>query len=164
MRGHDALKPSFHLRPGGASLSDLGTAAGAYLLLVELPEPLALTLAGKQCVLTPGRHAYCGSAYGPGGLAARLARHLRADKRPHWHIDRLTAAGSIAAVYAQPEGRECDLVAALRRLPGTTIPLPGFGSSDCRTCPAHLVKVPADENLAKLPGLCRVLPSRKGAG
>ena len=161
MRGNDALKPSFHLRPEGASLTDLGTATGAYLLLVELPKPLALRLAGKQRLLTPGRHAYCGSAYGPGGLAARLARHLRADKRPHWHIDRLTAAGSIAAVYAQPGGRECDLVASLLRLPGTRIPLPGFGSSDCRSCPAHLVKVPADVDL---PGLCGVLPGREGAG
>lgn len=137
---------------------------GAYLLLVELSDPLALSLAGRPRVLRPGVHAYCGSAHGPGGLAARLARHLRADKRPHWHVDRLTVAGRVAALYARPEGRECDLVKALLSLPGTAIPLPGFGSSDCRACPAHLVEVPADKELPDLPGLCRIRPDGVGAG
>lgn len=162
MPGNDTLKSSFHLHSEGTSLSDLGATPGAYLLLVELPDPLALSLAGKQRVLAPGRHAYCGSAYGPGGLAARLTRHLRAEKRPHWHIDRLTAASRIAALYAKPEGQECDLVTALLGQSGTRIPLPGFGSSDCRACPAHLVEVPAYEELPNLAGLRRVLQGTDG--
>ncbi len=158
------MKPSFHLHPEGASLSDLGATPGAYLLLVELSKPLSLTLAGKPRVLRPGCHAYCGSACGPGGLAARLARHLRAEKRPHWHIDRLTAAGRIGPVFAWPGGSECGLVTALCRLPGARIPLPGFGSSDCRACPAHLVQLPASQDLPDLPGLCRVLPGADSEG
>jgi hypothetical protein len=35
------------------------------------------------------------------------------------------------------------LVRGLLDLPGTSVPLPGFGSSDCRSCPAHLVALPA---------------------
>jgi hypothetical protein len=38
---------------------------------------------------------------------------------------------------------ECAWSQALARLPGTRIPAPGFGSSDCRcACPAHLVAFP----------------------
>jgi len=41
--------------------------------------------------LEPGFYAYVGSAYGPGGLQARLAHHLEPTDRPHWHIDYLRA-------------------------------------------------------------------------
>ncbi len=132
---------------------------GAYILVVALDRPLDPGLTGRSDGLAPGLYAYCGSAYGPGGLAARLARHLRPDKRPHWHIDRLTAAGRILAAYAQPGGSECALMEALRKLPNTRIPLPGFGSSDCRRCPAHLIQVPAGFASA-LPGLPRIAPGR----
>ena len=93
---------------------------------------------------------------GDPALAARLALHLRPDKRPHWHIDRLTAAGRIVAVYARPGGSECALFGALHRLPDTRTPLPGFGSSDCRRCPAHLVQVPTGFEAPSLAGLIRI--------
>ena len=136
---------------------DLQGRPGAYLLVLELDGPLALTIAGRPGSLGPGLYAYCGSAYGPGGLGARLARHLGPDKRPHWHIDRLTAAGRVLAAYAQPGGSECALVAALRALPETRVPLPGFGSSDCRRCPAHLIEI--SKGIASpLAGLIRIDP------
>ncbi len=113
---------------------------GAYVLLIELGAPLALEVAS----LPAGRYAYCGSAYGPGGLRARIGRHLRADKTLRWHVDRLTAAGRIVAFRAVPGGRECDLLDRLLEAPGAAVPVPGFGSSDCRRCPAHLVALPAD--------------------
>ena len=117
---------------------------GAYLLLIELAAPLALDIPSLgAATLPPGRYAYGGSAYGPGGLRARIGRHLRRDKALRWHIDRLTAAGRAIGLRAVPGGRECDLVRGLLDLPGTSVPLPGFGSSDCRSCPAHLVALPA---------------------
>ena len=117
---------------------------GAYLLLIELAAPLALEIPRLgAATLGPGRYAYGGSAYGPGGLRARIGRHLRAEKTPRWHVDRLTAAGQVVGVRAVPGGRECMLVRDLLTVPGTSVPLPGFGSSDCRTCPAHLVRLPA---------------------
>ncbi len=116
---------------------------GAYLLLIELAAPLALEIPRfGAAILPPGRYAYGGSAYGPGGLRARIGRHLRADKTPRWHVDRLTAAGQVVGVRAVPGGRECALLRALLELPGTSVPIPGFGSSDCRACPAHLVALP----------------------
>ena len=116
---------------------------GAYLLLIELAAPLALKIPRLgAATLAPGRYAYGGSAYGPGGLRARIGRHLRAKKISHWHVDRLTAAGRVVGVRAVRGARECDLVRGLLELPGASVPVPGFGSSDCRACPAHLVMLP----------------------
>ncbi len=121
---------------------------GAYVLLIELGAPLALEVASlPRAVLPAGRYAYCGSAYGPGGLKARIGRHLRADKVLRWHVDRLTAAGRIVDVRAVPDGRECDLLDRLLEAPGASVPVPGFGSSDCRRCPAHLLALPGDFQL-----------------
>ncbi len=117
---------------------------GAYVLLIELGAPLALEVASLACAVLPaGRYAYCGSAYGPGGLKARIGRHLRADKAHRWHVDHLTGAGRIVDFRAVPGGRECDLLDRLLEAPGAVVPVPGFGSSDCRACPAHLVALPA---------------------
>ncbi len=116
---------------------------GAYVLLIELGAPLALEVAS----LPAGRYAYCGSAYGPGGLKARIGRHLRRDKPMRWHVDHLTKAGRVVDVQAVPGGRECDLLARVLEMAGASVPVPGFGSSDCRRCPAHLVALPDDFDL-----------------
>ncbi len=129
----------------------LPSAPGAYALFVELERALALeaaSLGGSE--LAPGRYAYCGSAHGPGGLKARIGRHLRRGKAPHWHVDRLTAAGRILALGLAPKGRECDLVEGLSRHSGVDVPLAGFGSSDCRRCPAHLLRLAPDVDIARL--------------
>lgn len=126
---------------------------GAYLLLIELAAPLALEIPRLgAATLAPGRYAYGGSAYGPGGLRARIGRHLRSDKVPRWHVDRLTLAGRVIGVRPVPGGRECALVRDLLEMSGTSVPVPGFGSSDCRACPAHLVRLPAGFEPGNLPG------------
>jgi Uri superfamily endonuclease len=111
-------------------------------------------------MLSPGCYAYIGSARGPGGLRARLARHVRASKPLRWHIDYLTAAAPVIHIYyrAIPTPLECRWAQVLAGLPGATIPAPGFGSSDCRNgCAAHLMRLPYDYELpelaALLPGL-----------
>ncbi len=86
----------------------------------------------------------CGSARGPGGLRARLSRHFRKEKRLHWHVDQLTAVAAIKGVWIAEGGDECALNAALGALP---TPLPGFGSSDCPRCVAHLRRIPAGARL-----------------
>nr|WP_294519010.1 GIY-YIG nuclease family protein [uncultured Rhodopila sp.] len=107
---------------------------------MTLPEPLSLTLSGRpEAELQPGRYLYAGSARGPGGLRSRLMRHQRADKTLHWHIDRLTVAGTVQGAWIFPGGDECAIIAALRHLP---VPVPGFGSSDCRACVSHLLRWP----------------------
>jgi len=123
----------------------MATDRGAYLLVIDLDRPLALDIATlRSATLPPGRYVYCGSAYGPGGLAARVGRHLRRDKPIRWHIDRVTAAGRVSSVGLAPGGSECDLFSRVLATKGAHVPLPGFGNSDCRRCPAHLAAVEAD--------------------
>ncbi|MEE8332606.1 MAG: DUF123 domain-containing protein, partial [Alphaproteobacteria bacterium] len=65
---------------------------GAYALLILLKRRFAGNIGALGRVdLPPGAYLYLGSARGPGGLRARLARHARRGKRLHWHVDRLTA-------------------------------------------------------------------------
>lgn len=122
------------------SADALPAGPGAYVLIIDCAEPVPLDIATLAATDLPaGRYAYAGSARGPGGIRARVGRHLRADKKPHWHIDRLTARAKIVDVRAYPGGRECDLVTELLSRPGAHAPVPGFGSSDCRDCVSHLV-------------------------
>jgi Uri superfamily endonuclease len=128
----------------------LPAAGGAYVVEFHLEKAGILTI-GKlgQAFFSAGLYLYMGSAAGPGGLRARLGRHLRpAAARPHWHIDYLhRAARPAACAYlALPPGGapgsplECLWSQALAALPGAGLPLAGFGASDCRAgCCAHLV-------------------------
>ena len=134
--------PAFHRKA-----ATLPATTGAYLLIVRLRDPLLLTLPGRpQITLSAGRYLYSGSARGPGGVRARVGRHMRRDKRQRWHIDRLTSAGRVIGCWVFPDGDECALIARLAALP---VPVPGFGSSDCPRCRSHLlfwprgVKLPA---------------------
>jgi len=113
--------------------------AGAYLLLLRLDRPLDL-VRPAAARLAPGWYVYAGSARGPGGLRGRLARHLRSGKRPHWHVDQVTSAAGASAGLAYPGRSECGLVAGLVDGGGFGVPVPGFGSSDCRICESHLLR------------------------
>lgn len=124
---------------------DLPTEKGAYALLIRLPRRLRTSVGSLGRVDFPaGDYFYLGSAYGPGGLRARLRRHLRVSKKVHWHVDHLTKAGDIVDIIAVPAGRECDLVDRVLPCAGVSVPINGFGSSDCPRCPAHLLYVSDD--------------------
>jgi Uri superfamily endonuclease len=121
---------------------EIGNRTGAYLLTLRLPHavgPEAPRPLSHSHSIEPGCYVYAGSAYGPGGLAARLRRHLRPSKAVHWHIDRLTMHADGMAALAVPDGRECKLVEALLRTRRFGIAIPGFGSTDCRNCESHLL-------------------------
>ncbi len=125
------------------ALEDLPTGPGAYALLLRLTEPVeAPARAFPSAVLTPGTYLYAGSAWGPGGIRARVLRHARRRKAQHWHVDRLTRVADLMTVIAFPGGHECEVIERARALPGTSVPIRGFGSSDCRSCAAHLLAVP----------------------
>jgi Uri superfamily endonuclease len=74
-------------------------------------------------------------------LEKRVQRHLRKEKKFHWHIDYLTTWNfvKIQKVYIRESDRkeEC-LIAEIVSKYG--IPIAGFGSSDCR-CISHFYKV-----------------------
>jgi Uri superfamily endonuclease len=115
--------------------------------------------------IEPGSYLYLGSAFGPGGLRARLTRHAVRRKVERWHIDYLRPRVSLAGAWfsTQPDHLEHDWAARVLALLGSgarsatseprqgpngpgrpssrTIPLRRFGASDCR-CPSHLVHFP----------------------
>jgi Uri superfamily endonuclease len=138
------------------TLPDLPATPGAYVLLLTANAPVVLnTPRFGKLTLAAGHYAYVGSAHGPGGLRARVGRHLRAVKPLHWHIDYLTAAlparHVITVVVTDGARLECTWVKRLLALPGASAPAPGFGSSDCRNgCPAHLIRLPDGLKPAKL--------------
>jgi Uri superfamily endonuclease len=125
---------------------------GSYALLLWLERPRLLKIGRLGTAwFPPGMYAYLGSALGPGGLKARLGRHLREKTNSHWHIDHLQQVAQVLGYAYLPakksQGRqppqECRWSQALSALPEANVPLPGFGASDCRAgCPAHLVHLP----------------------
>jgi Uri superfamily endonuclease len=89
--------------------------------------------------LQEGYYVYVGSAFGSGGLRARLGHHLRLSRRPHWHIDYLRRCGTMREIWftaeaVRQEHRWAGIVASL---PGAQVPMARFGASDC-ACAAHL--------------------------
>lgn len=124
-----------------ADAESLPRVSGAYALLITLEAPAVLPMPRFGGVLDPGHYCYLGSAFGPGGIRARCTRHLRRDKPKKWHVDWLTNVAVDVAVSPHPGATECALTARLSAFHGASIPIAGFGSSDCRRCPAHLVRL-----------------------
>ena len=119
---------------------------GSYVLIVKVPEKQIITIGRLKAVHFPGGHyAYVGSAMG--GFKARLNRHLRGDKKLHWHIDYLLQKAAITSIIlCQTEDRlECTIAQALSRQFDS---IPGFGASDCQ-CRSHLFFA-TDERQMKL--------------
>jgi Uri superfamily endonuclease len=101
--------------------------------------------------LEPGCYVYVGSARGPGGVCARVARHARATKGRRWHIDYLRPHTRLARVWYSHDARaaECEWARSLAEQADARIPLSGFGASDCR-CPTHLLFFAAPAGLRDL--------------
>nr|WP_321525060.1 GIY-YIG nuclease family protein [uncultured Cohaesibacter sp.] len=125
------------------SLGKCPNAGGVYLLAMLLPRRTRI-MRPTESILPPGLYCYAGSAHGPGGLRARLARHLAKEKSIRWHVDQLTIRASSLHVWAWLEGTECDLADQMQQSNGFHVPLPGFGSSDCTHCSSHLFANAAD--------------------
>lgn len=110
-------------------------ARGSYVLLVRLAEERTIAVGRLGTVRFPGgSYAYVGSALR--GLAARVDRHLRAEKKTRWHIDYLLPRATIEAIITceTTERTECTIAQTLAQRFDS---IPGFGSSDCR-CRSHL--------------------------
>jgi len=109
---------------------------GAYVLVFGVPRAVRVRVGRLGPVgFGPGFYCYVGSARG--GLASRLARHLRRRKRKRWHVDYLAARARVAGLFVWP-GRgadECALSRALAAIADGAVD--GFGASDCR-CRTHL--------------------------
>lgn len=119
---------------------------GLYVLRLELREDLHVTVGALGAVqFEHGEYLYVGSARR--GLEQRVARHAAEDKALRWHIDYLTSqpACEVASAVRFPNAlfSECALCRELQQQLAATIPVRGFGASDCRAgCGAHLVRLP----------------------
>ena len=138
---------------------------GAYVLLVHLPRPVKVHYGRSgDLELGPGDYLYCGSAQA--GLLPRLARHMRPDKRKHWHVDSLTCEGQVpgALTFEGSKDTECILAEIISQVPGVHPVGRGFGSSDCR-CPTHLFRVSGDVPLSLVLDIIRAsFSEKKGSG
>jgi sugar fermentation stimulation protein A len=133
--------------PVDLSHGDLaGGNGGSYLILLELPEDRIIETGALGLIpFKKGWYLYAGSARK--NLSSRIARHLRRErKQKHWHLDYLTPHAGVLKAFPIMSYRnlECELARGLIKAGG--IPIPGFGSSDCRggkggapKCPGHLV-------------------------
>ncbi len=110
---------------------------GTYALILSPMTQYALQIGRLgPLLLCAGFYVYVGSAFGPGGLQARLAHHGAVAARPHWHIDYVRAVAPLREIWYtyDPVQREHHWAAAMQSRHGVTIPLARFGASDCTCC------------------------------
>lgn len=99
---------------------------GAYLLIIELDREITIK---NRWNLKAGLYVYVGSAMS--GLIQRISRHMKKDKREHWHIDHLLRHGRILSVIMFPSEKR--LEEEISRYLSRVLDGPrGFGSSDLK--------------------------------
>jgi len=112
---------------------------GTYALLLHCLTARGIRIGRLgELQLRPGRYIYVGSAFGPGGLRARIGRHQSVVRRLHWHIDYLRAHTRLEWILHRCVARvEHEWAGRIATMPDVVMPMLGFGSSDC-DCLAHL--------------------------
>jgi Uri superfamily endonuclease len=131
---------------------------GCYVLFIDVGSPLALAVGSLGRVHIPaGRYAYVGSSRS--GALSRVQRHRRLTEqksgRIHWHIDYLLTHPRVqwAGETVMADGVECEISGKISTAAGVTVPVPGFGSSDCHAgCEAHLYLLPKSFRESDLAG------------
>lgn len=116
---------------------------GCYSLVIHLRRSKSIRV-GKlgAALFQKGTYVYTGSAMN--GLGARLNRHMRRQKKLHWHIDYLLASAHAriekVILYPPATDQECRQNQRIGALPGASIAIKRFGATDCRRgCMSHLV-------------------------
>ena len=108
---------------------------GSYLIIIKL-EFNKKIIVGKlgELEFAKSYYVYVGSALN--GLEQRIKRHLRSNKKTHWHIDYILEHATISDVfYKENDTREECVIA--KKFDGRLHSIPGFGCSDCK-CKSHL--------------------------
>jgi Uri superfamily endonuclease len=117
---------------------------GTYALILSSEQDRPVMIGKKgEMILYPGYYVYIGSAFGPGGIKARVGHHLRKSDRPHWHLDYLRNETDPVEVWysLDDEPLECKWADLIKKMSSGMVPLPGFGASDCE-CDSHLFYFP----------------------
>jgi Uri superfamily endonuclease len=151
--GNSRLNVSTTILTGLSEQDEIPSAPGSYALCFSIAHPTSLAVGrlgrsgdahagSKNFEFPAGYYIYLGSAFGPGGLRARLNHHLRPHPKPHWHLDFLQPVMSVQSILwnLEPTPLECCWSQMLAKHPGASIPVPGFGASDCHNgCRSHLI-------------------------
>jgi Uri superfamily endonuclease len=121
---------------------DLSDEKGTYVLIASVSqmERIGIGQLG-EFEIVPGFYAYVGSAFGAGGLCARIGHHLESTASPHWHIYYLLQVAEPVEVWYATASRKLEHQWAdlLEKAPQFRIPIPRFGSSDYhRSRASHL--------------------------
>ena len=112
---------------------------GSYVLLLACSINASVAIGKSKTInLKPGYYTYCGSAFGPGGISSRVKRHLKLNKKKHWHIDYLRDKCTIKEVWVcyRTENLEHQWAEDFSNQKKSIIPLKKFGSTDCK-CQTH---------------------------
>jgi len=108
---------------------------GTYLLVMALRKDASI-LVGKHGFVhfQKGCYVYVGSALN--GLDQRIQRHLRKQKKIHWHIDYLLPFTEFVDIFYK-ENTQRDECTIAQEFEKNFTNIPGFGCSDC-SCESHL--------------------------
>ena len=114
--------------------------SGTYALIARSERSRSLTIGQLGSFeAQSGYYVYIGSAFGPGGIHARISHHSRLAAKPHWHMDYLRPQVDIIEIWYTTDEkiREHHWANHLAAHRLSHPPLHGFGASDC-SCIAHL--------------------------
>jgi Uri superfamily endonuclease len=125
-----------------ADAMDLPEAKGTYVLIASVVQMKRLEIGRLGAYdIVPGFYAYVGSAFGSGGLRARVGHHLESTAAPHWHVDYLLGIAEPIEVWFSTASQKLEhhWAGLLERAPNFRIPIVRFGSSDYhRSRSSHL--------------------------
>ena len=110
-----------------------------YCLVLHLGESKKIRV-GKlgEFVFPSGYYVYTGSA--KNSINSRISRHLRKEKRKHWHIDYFLEESKVILVFITNKYGECELNEKVFEIGKGKRVAKGFGSSDCK-CESHLALI-----------------------
>ena len=133
-------------------LDEISRQPGTYLLHFYSDRPASITVGRLgSLALTTGYYFYVGSAFGPGGLRARLRHHYSISQKPHWHLDYIRPSLKLQQVWYSHDAvrYEHEWATILHEVSGLQIPLVGLGASDCRCC-SHFFYTRARPDLSSI--------------
>ena len=135
-------KPKANSEAQPVCLMDLPEDKGTYILIAHMVQMKRLEIGSLgEFDIIPGFYAYVGSAFGSGGLRARIGHHLESTAEPHWHIDYLLMAATPIEIWYTTADRKLEhrWAKLLEDATGFRVPILRFGSSDYhRSRASHL--------------------------
>ncbi|MEN8192686.1 MAG: GIY-YIG nuclease family protein [Bacteroidota bacterium] len=143
--------------------------SGVYILELFASEEFQVNIKKFSGItLKKGYYYYIGSAQK--NLKQRIERHLRIEKKIHWHIDHLTTAPSISTknayiIYNSPKDLEEEIANNFPSMFGGIIVLKGFGNSDTKGSITHLFyskrRIPQSHFFSRYQSIVRFIASSK---